>query len=200
MGSMPRELAPRLLQLPHKDLAPLDRAGHGWFNYLQTQPGAGKTEDKVNIVARFHLDPLLGTAHLFRRQWPYLRYNAKLEEVISLLAEADRLFAIIDGIWEMARLSDGLETGKNVGAFLTTFKGRPEDVDRIANRMLKNPKLSKEKRSKIIELWNSLREEAVQLSREERSALTKRIQATKYLMNSKKFYEIEKSKEEQADA
>jgi hypothetical protein len=79
---------------------------------------------------------------------------------------------------------------------LGVFKGKPEDLDRIVNRFMKNEKLSSEQRDKIIEKHSKLREEFRGLDEDTRKNLKEYAQKTKYLFNSKKFHEIRKESDQ----
>lgn len=116
--------------------------------------------------------------------------------MVNKLSENDKMYEIADKIWDMAKLGGALETKRNVGSFLGVFKGRPEDLDKLTNRILKNEKIPKAKRGSILDIFDELREMMKNLSGDEQRELKDYIQKTKYLFNSKKFYEIQKAKEE----
>jgi Spy/CpxP family protein refolding chaperone len=108
------------------------------------------------------------------------------------MSKNDELFDITDQIWEMAKIGGALETRRNVGSFLGNFRGYLVDIDKIANKILKNRMLSEDKRAQIIEIHQKIREQLKAIDEEKRKNLKEYVQKTKYFFNSKKFYELKK--------
>lgn len=192
VNMLPRVYDNAMVQLHHKDVPLPDDSFVDWFFYIFAHPGLGAGEERRHYVVEYATRPLLGIAYLFRRNAQRARYDEELERVVNELTRDDVLFQILDEIWEMAKLGGGLEKGRNVGSFLTTFKGRPEDTDRIANKLLRNEKLKEETRQGILDVWERVRGQIAALNQAQRRELMDRAQKTRYLMNSKKFYEVKR--------
>jgi DNA-directed RNA polymerase subunit F len=160
------------------------------FFYYVVVHVSGNLDRKRDYILKYHANPLIGIAQIFKRE--NTRYTAETHEVVMKLEAGDFKYEIMDKIWEMAKYGGSLETGKNVGSFLGVFRATPEDVDRIVNKFMKNEKLSKETRGRILEIHESVREELKTLNEDQRKKLKDYAQKTKYLFNSKKFHELGK--------
>jgi len=158
------------------------------YNYVNT-----KYDTRRDYILQYHNRPLIGIAQILKRE--KTKFSEETEKVVKKLADSD-LYGIMDDIWEMAKLSGALETGKNVGSFLGVFRGYPEDLDKMVNRFMKNEKLSNDKRSQVIEIYSKLREEILDIDDKKRRELRDYAQKTKYLFNSMKFYQLKKEKED----
>ncbi len=189
---LPSLLNNEILQFAEKKITIVHGTELDFFEYVYVFVTASY-EHKRDYILRYYKKPLVGIAQIFKRENAY--FDEEVQQVVEKMAQNDVLYEITDQIWEMARIGGGLETGRNVGSFLGVFKGRPEDIDRIANTLLKNVKLSAEQRAKIVEIHDKLRTQLKQLPEEKRRELKDYAQTTKYLFNSKKFYEIKKAKE-----
>ncbi len=189
VNTLPRFLDSSFLQFSERSLDILNGSKLDFFEYVYVYVNA-KYDQKRDYILQYCNKPLRGIAQILKRESTI--YGEETEKVVRQLIEEDRLYGIMDEIWEMARLSGALETGKNVGSFLGVFRGKPEDLDRIANKFMKNEKLSAEQRAKIIEIHQRLREELRTIDDKTRKELKDYAQKTKYLFNSKKFYEIKK--------
>ncbi|KAB2946747.1 MAG: hypothetical protein MPEBLZ_01882 [Candidatus Methanoperedens nitroreducens] len=192
INSLPKSLNNEIVQFAEGDLNIKHGKPIDYFEYVYAYVNA-KYDQKRDYILEYYNNPFIGIAQIFKRE--FLLYDEQTEKVVKKLAENDILHEITDQIWEMAKLGGGLETGKNVGSFLGMFKGRAEDVDKLVNKLLKNEKLSAEQRTKIIEIHQRTREILINLTEEKRKELKDYVQKTKYLFNSKKFYEIKKGKE-----
>ncbi len=160
-----------------------------FFYYVFCYVNASADEKKEYIL-QYHSKPLIGVAQILKRE--KTKYDEETEKVVMKLQGEDVLFGLMDEIWEMAKIGGALESRKNVGSFLGVFKGKAEDLDRIVNKFMKNEKLSSKQRDMIIEKHMKLREELKTLDEVTRKSLKVYAQKTKYLFNSRKFYEIRK--------
>ncbi len=193
VNKLPTRFEDDLIQMKNKEVPFYPQVIHDYFSYVFINVW-GNYEDKRDYILRYYDKPFIGLCQIFKRK--HSKYSEKTHRMVNKLTENDKMYEITDQIWEMAKLGGALETKKNVGSFLGVFKGRPEDLDKIANRIQKNEKIPKEKRGNIIEIWEEVREKIKELSDEERRELKDYVQKTKYLFNSKKFYELKQPKEE----
>ncbi|MEM2129832.1 MAG: hypothetical protein QXZ70_04455 [Candidatus Bathyarchaeia archaeon] len=144
--------------------------------------------EKRDIVLQYFKKPFIGIAQIFKKS--KLKYTHQTDELIRKMSKNDDLFDIANQIWEMAKLGGALETRKNVGSFLMGFNGTPQSLDLIANKLLKNTMLSSEKRGDILKIYEKLRDTLAKIDEKKRAQLKEYVQKTKYLFNSKKFYEL----------
>jgi hypothetical protein len=158
-----------------------------WYVYTDTNLPVKQQRD---IVLQYSKRPFIGIAQIFKKGKGTLKYTNHTEELVQKMSKNDELFSLVDQIWEMAKIGGSLESRRNVGSFLVGFNGTPKSLDIIANRLLKNQLLSAEKRGKIIEIHEKLRRDLDRINDRERAQLKDYVQKTKYLFNSKKFYEI----------
>jgi len=161
-----------------------------FFEYVYTCSNLPFKQQR-DVILQYFKKPFIGIAQIFKGN---LKYTDHTEELVQKMSKDDKQYAyvfnIADQIWEMAKLGGSLETRKNVGSFLVGFNGTPKSIDMIANRLLKNTLLSSEKRAKIIEIHEKLRNTLEKINDRQRGQLKDYVQKTKYLFNSKKFYEI----------
>jgi hypothetical protein len=190
---LPKYLDNSVLQFPEGTSNIIEGGILDFFYYVYCDVSTSP-DRKRDYVLQYCNRPLIGVAQILRRE--KIRYDERTEKVVMKLKKDDLLFELMDEIWEMAKIGGALETRKNVGSFLGVFKGKPEDLDRIVNRFMKNEKLSSEQRDKIIEKHSKLREEFRGLDEDTRKNLKEYAQKTKYLFNSKKFHEIRKESDQ----
>jgi hypothetical protein len=191
VNKSPTVLSNELLQFSEKDTKLLAGDQVDFFEYVFADVNADYRR-KRDYVLHYKDDPFIGLAQIFKRE--SIGFGEQEMKMVNKLAKDDSLYEITDQIWEMARIGGGLETSKNVGSFLSVFKGKPEDLDKVVNRLLKNDKLTAEKRGQIIELHQNTRAALEALPETRQRELKEYIQKTKYLFNSKKFYEIRQNK------
>ncbi len=158
-----------------------------FFKFIYVDSSLPVREQK-NILLKYVDRPFIGIAQIFKKT--NQKYTEDIKELVDRMSKNDKLLTITDDIWEMAKISGSLETRKNVGSFLVGFNGSPRTLDTLVNRLLKNPLLSAEKRKQIIEIHGKLRLELEGMTDKQRAQLKSYMQKTKYLFNSKKFYEI----------
>ena len=156
-----------------------------WFVYVYSNL---PFREQKNFVLQYVNKPFIGIAQIFKKT--NQRYTETTKELVDKMSKDDQLFGITDRVWEMAKIGGSLETKKNVGSFLVGFNGSPRALDTLVNKLLKNSLLSAEKRKQIIEIHGKLRQELEGVDDKQRAQLKNYIQKTKYLFNSKKFYEI----------
>jgi len=193
VNKLPNRLENDIIQMKKKDVPFYPPIIHDYFSYVFVNVW-GNYEDKRDYILKYYNKPFIGLCQIFKRG--HSKYNEKTHRMVNKLSENDKMYEIADKIWDMAKLGGALETKRNVGSFLGVFKGRPEDLDKLTNRILKNEKIPKAKRGSILDIFDELREMMKNLSGDEQRELKDYIQKTKYLFNSKKFYEIQKAKEE----
>jgi hypothetical protein len=191
VNKSPTVLNNELLQFSEKDAKILTGDQVDFFEYVFADVNTDYRRQR-DYILRYKNDPFIGLAQIFKRE--SIRFGEQENEMVNKLAKDDSLYEITDQIWEMARIGGGLEPGKNVGSFLGVFQGKPEDLDRVVNKLLKNDKLSAEKRGQIIELHESARAALLALPEKRQRELKDYVQKTKYLFNSKKFYELKQTK------
>ena len=155
-----------------------------WFVYVYSNL---PFREQKNFVLQYINKPFIGIAQIFKK--PNQRYTETTQEMVDKMSKEDQLFGITDRVWEMAKIGGSLETKKNVGSFLVGFNGSPRALDTLVNKLLKNSLLSAEKKT-MIEIHEKLRQELEGMDDKQRGQLKNYIQKTKYLFNSKKFYEI----------
>ncbi len=189
INMLPKYLENSVLQFPEGTLDIVEGRILDFFYHVCCNVNASFDEER-DYILQYHSKPLIGVAQILRRE--KTKYDEETEKVVTKLKREDVLFELMDEIWEMAKIGGALETRKNVGSFFGVFKGRPEDLDRIVNKFMKNEKLSSKQRDEIIEKHLKLREELKTLDENTRKNLKEYAQKTKYLFNSKKFYEIRK--------
>jgi hypothetical protein len=158
-----------------------------FFRFIYVDSSLPVREQK-NILLQYVERPFLGIAQIFKKT--NQKYTEAIKELVDKMSKNDRLFDITDRIWEMAKIGGSLETKKNVGSFLVGFNGSPSALDILVNKLLKNSLLTAEKRKQVIEIHEKLRQELEGMDDKQRAQLKNYIQKTKYLFNSKKFYEI----------
>ncbi|MCW3995988.1 MAG: HD domain-containing protein [Candidatus Bathyarchaeota archaeon] len=158
-----------------------------FFRFVYIDSNLPPKEQK-NLVLQYVDSPFIGIAQIFKKS--NQKYTETIKELVDQMTKNDQLLSITDKIWEMAKIGGSLETKKNVGSFLVGFNGSPRALDVLVNRLLKNSLLNSEKRKQIIEIHEKLRQELESMDDKQRAQLKNYIQKTKYLFNSKKFYEI----------
>ncbi len=193
INSMPKSLNNEIIQSNDGDFYINYGKALDYFEYVYCFVNT-KNERKRDYILEYYNNPFIGIAQIFRRENVF--YDEQTEKVVGKLSENDMFYEITNQIWEMAMIGGALETGKNVGSFVGIFKGTVEDFDKITNKLLKNEKLSTDQRQKIIDIHQDVRERLKKINEDERKELKDYVQKTKYLFNSKKFYEIKKAKEE----
>lgn len=189
VNSLPKSLNNEIIQFAEGDMNIKCGRRLDYFEYIYGYVNV-KTDQQRDYFLQFYNNPFIGLAQIIKRE--SLLYDENTEKVVKKLAENDILHEITDQIWEMAKIGDRLETGKNVGSFLGSFKGGVEDFDKLVNKLLKNEKLSADREKQIIETYQKTRETIKDLSEEERKKLKDYVQKTKYLFNRKKLYELKK--------
>ena len=193
VNTLPDILDNTLIQYKEGNASCIENASLDFFYYVLVHVTT-TFEKKRDYIIKYHRKPFIGIAQIFKRE--NTRYTENTHEVVMKLESGDFKYSIMDQIWEMAKWGGFLETGKNVGSFLGVFKATPEDIDRIVNKFMKNEKLSKESRSKILKIHETLREEMKTLDDDQRREVKDYAQKTKYLFNSKKFHEVNTGGEE----
>lgn len=186
---IPKTLDNNLIQFPEKRLEIIRDERINFFEYVYGYSHLPFRQQR-DIVARFHAKPFMGIVQTLKKG--RLRYDERVQEMIKKMSKNDELFDITDQIWEMAKIGGALETRRNVGSFLGNFRGYLVDIDKIANKILKNRMLSEDKRAQIIEIHQKIREQLKVIDEEKRRNLKEYVQKTKYFFNSKKFYELKK--------
>jgi hypothetical protein len=163
----------------------IDDVRTDFFEYVFTESNLAFKQQR-DVILQYVKNPFIGIAQILKKS----KYTNQTEELVQKMSKDDELFDIADQIWEMAKIGGSLETRKNVGSFLVGFNATPRSIDLIANRLLKNT-LSSEKRAEIIKIHEKLRSTLEAVSDKQRIQLKDYVQRTKYLFNSKKFYELE---------
>ena len=191
INCLPKFLSNQQIQFPNGVINLYSEIEHQFFEFVFSN--INDYQMRRDYIIRYLKSPFIGLCVVFKNN-RFIKYDDKIDELVMKLSENDKIYEIIDQIWETAKLGGALETSKNVGAFLGNFKGYVGDLDRVINRILKNEKITKENRQKILEIHEKLRTTLKALTDSERKLLRKQIQQTKYLFNSKKFYELSKNK------
>ncbi len=192
VNKVPISIDDRIVQFNEGDMSIIDDTRTDFFAYVYVDSNLPPRQQR-DTVLQYVERPFVGVAQIFKRG--HLKYTIEMERLVQKMSNKDELFVIADQIWEMARSGLSLETRKNVGSFLVGFKGTPESIDLIANRLLKNSSLGAERREQIIKIHEGLRNILGKISEKQRTRLKDYVQKTKYFFNSKKFYEM-KSKGE----
>lgn len=195
-NKVPVSIDDRVVQFNEGDMPIIDDVRTDFFAYVYVDSNL-PTRQQKDVVLQYVERPFVGVAQIFKRG--HLKYTTEMERLVQKMSKEDELFVIADQIWEMARSGLSLETRKNVGSFLVGFKGTPESIDLIANRLLKSSSLSAERREQIIKIHESLRNILGRMGEKQRTRLKDYIQKTKYLFNSKKFYEMKSKGESKED-
>lgn len=202
VNKVPEKFTCSILQTEDGDLPVIDDHRVVFFRWVVSKLRiAAKPRDKRDYVIRYAHQPVIGLNQLIRREnrkWHEAvnDIQEELRQMISEMSNSEQnTFQMAESIWDMARMAGGLSTSKNVGAFIKCFKGRPEDLDRLVNGLLKHDKITMENRENIIEIHAELRGAMARLSDGERRAFAEYLQKTKYLFNTLMFVKIRKLKE-----
>jgi hypothetical protein len=188
VNKIPTAVNDSVIQFKDGDIQIIDDVRTDFFDYVCFSSGLPLNRQR-DMVLEYLGKPFIGIAQIFKRNRSYDNHT---EELIQKVSKEDELFTITDQIWEMAKIGGALEVRKNVGSFLAGFNGTAKSVDLLANRLLKNSLLSAERRSQIIETHEKLRGILEKMNDKQRAQLRDYVQKTKYLFNSKKFYELRK--------
>lgn len=165
-----------------------------------------RNEQKRDYILRYAHQPLIGLNQLIRREkrnWSeaILSIQEELDTMVEELnAEEKSMYELAAQTWNMARLAGELSTGKNVGAFIKCFRGKPEDMDRLVNGLLKNEKISSEKRAGILDLHESLRNELEKMNDRQKRDFSEYLQKTKYLFNTKMWLIVKSERKVDSEA
>jgi hypothetical protein len=187
VNKIPRFFDDNYIQFIDGEIPIIDDVRTDFFRFIYVDSSLPIREQKT-VLLQYVNRPFIGIAQIFKKT--NQKYTEDIKELVDKMSKNDQLLNITDDIWEMAKIGGSLETKKNVGSFLVGFNGSPRALDTLANRLLKNPLLSAEKRKQIIEIYTKLRQELEGMDDKQRTQLKNYIQKTKYLFNSKKFYEI----------
>jgi len=180
------------IQFNYGEIPIIDDVRTYFFRFIYVDSSLPVREQK-NVVLQYIDRPFMGVAQIFKKS--NQKYTETIKELVDKMSKNDQLFDLTDRVWEMAKIGGSLETKKNVGSFLVGFNGSPRALDTLVNKLLKNSLLSAAKRKRIIEIHEKLRQELEGMDDKQRTQLKNYIQKTKYLFNSKKFYEIEQEGE-----
>lgn len=160
-----------------------------------------KDEAKRDYILQYAHQPLIGLNQLIRREkrdWQSVIKTIK-EDIDIMVNEMNtqekNVYYLAEKTWTMARLAGELSIGKNVGAFIKCFRGRPEDIDRLTSRLLKNEKLAREKRDQIVSYHQELRSSLENMTNEEQRYFADYLQKTKYLFNTRMWVRVHAEKE-----
>ncbi len=175
------------IQFSDGEIPIIDDIRTDFFRFIYVDSSLLVREQK-SILLQYVDRPFLGIAQIFKKT--NQKYTEAIKELVDKMSKNNRLFDLTDRIWEMAKIGGSLETKKNVGSFLVGFNGSPSALDVLVNKVLKNSLLTAEKRKQVIEIHEKLRQELDGMDEKQRAQLKNYIQKTKYLFNSKKFYEI----------
>lgn len=186
---VPKTLDNNFIQFPEKQLKIIRDERIDFFEYVYGHSHLPPKQQR-DIIVQFYEKPFMGVVQTLKKG--RLRYDDHVQEIVGKMSKNDELFNITNQMWEMAKIGGALETRRNVGSFLGNFRGCTVDIDKIANKILKNRMLSADKRAQIIEIHQKIRGQLRTLDEEKRKNLKKYVQKTKYLFNSKKFYELKK--------
>jgi hypothetical protein len=186
VNKVPTTVDDSIIQFGDGGVPIIDDTKTDFFEYVYTDSNLPFRQQR-DTVLQYVGKPFLGIAQIFKKG--NLKYTSQIERLVQKMSKDDELFGITDQVWEMARIGMSLETRKNVGSFLVGFKGTPESIDLIANKLLKNTSLNAERREQIIKIHERLRSTLKTISEKQRTQLKDYVQRTKCLFNSKKFYE-----------
>jgi len=192
VNKVPTNIDDNVVQFDDGEIAIIDDVRTDFFGYVYSDSNLPPRQER-DITLQYVKKPFIGIAQIFKKG--NLKYSNYTEELVQKMSKNDELFGITDQIWEMAKIGGSLETRKNVGSFLVGFNGTPKSADLIVNKLLKNTLLSAEKRGQVIEIHEKLRRTLEKLDEAKRKLLKDYVQKTKYLFNSKKFYEIKQKGE-----
>jgi len=196
VNKVPTTINNSVVQFGDGETPIIDDVRTDFFEYVYTDSNLPFRQQR-DLILQYFKKPFIGIAQIFKKS--NLKYTDHTEELVQKMSKDDELFNIADQIWEMAKIGGSLETRKNVGSFLVGFNGTPRSIDVIANRLLKNTLLSTEKRAQMIKSHEKLRNTLENLSDKQRAQLKDYVQKTKYLFNSKKFYELKQKGESEKD-
>ncbi len=192
VNKIPAFLDSNCLQFCDDKIPIIDDVRTDFFRFIYVDSSLPMRE-QTNVVLQYLNKPFIGIAQIFKKT--NQKYTENTKELVEKMSKNDPLFGITNRIWEMAKIGGSLETKRNVGSFLVGFNGSPSALDALTNKLLKNSLLSAEKRKQIIEIHEKLRNELEEMDAKQRIRLKNYMQKTKYLFNSKKFYEIEQEGE-----
>jgi len=196
VNKVPTSIDDRIVQFNDGDMPIIDDIRTDFFAYVYVDSHLPSRQQR-DVVLQYVERPFVGVAQIFKKG--HLKYTIEMERLVQKMSKEDELFAIADQMWEMARIGLSLESRRNVGSFLVGFKGTPESIDLIANRLLKSSSLSAERREQIIKIHEGLRNILGKMSEKQRTRLKDYVQKTKYYFNSKKFYEVKSKGESRED-
>jgi len=187
VNKVPTTIDNNVVQFNDGETPIIDDCRTDFFEYVYIDSNMPFKQQR-DVVLQYVRKPFIGIAQIFKKS--NLKYTNNTEKLVQKMSKDDELFTITDQIWEMAKIGGALETRRNVGSFLARFNGTPKSIDLITNRLLKNPILSAEKREHILKIYEKLRSTLETRSNKQRVQLKDYVQKTKYLFNSKKFYEL----------
>jgi hypothetical protein len=187
VNKVPTTIDNNIVQFSEGEIPIIEDVRTDFFEYVYTESNLPFRKQK-DVILQYFENPFIGIAQIFKKS--NLKYTNYADGLVRKMSKNDELFNITDQIWEMAKLGGALETRKNVGSFLVGFNGTPKSIDLIANKLLKNTLLNSEKRASIIKIHEKLRTTLEKISDKQRAQLKDYVQKTKYLFNSKKFYEL----------
>jgi len=187
VNKVPTTINDNIVQFADGEIPIIEDVRTDFFEYVYTESSLPFRRQR-DVILQYFKNPFIGIAQIFKKS--NLKYTNYTDELIRKMSKDDELFNITDQIWEMAKIGGALETRKNVGSFLVGFNGTPKSIDLVANKLLKNTLLSSEKRAKIIKIHEKLRNTLEKIEDKQKAQLKDYVQKTKYLFNSKKFYEL----------
>jgi len=187
VNKVPTTVDDSVVQFDDGEIAVIDDIKTDFFEYIHVVSNLPPRQER-DMILQYVKKPFIGVAQIFKKG--NLKYSNYTEELVQKMSKDDELFSITDQIWEMAKIGGSLKTRRNVGSFLVGFNGTPTSIDLLANRLLKNILLSAEKRGQIMEIHEKLRQVLEKMDDKQKRLLKDYVQKTKYLFNSKKFYEI----------